>query len=87
MKKYSVPVNWSAEKFTTRYSLNRDKDFYIDADRQLIIFPTLPDDPPIFEVSDPQPLPLSVRIAAMSPTVFDSSLKAILIELCQHVGF
>lgn len=57
------PPIWDAKKFAARYGLDFNKDFYVDADGQLVVFPTLPDDPPIFEAPDPfVPLPAGVQV-------------------------
>ena len=55
MRTYTLPAVWSAKKFRIRYNLNPNQDFYVNANGELVVFPTLPDDPPIFEPSDPLP--------------------------------
>jgi hypothetical protein len=65
MKIYTLPPVWSPPKFATRYSLNRDKDFYVNGDGKLVVFPTLPDDPPIFELPDPPKPGLADRLDAV----------------------
>lgn len=52
MRTYTLPASWDALKFATRYSLDRNSDFYVDSTGQLVVFPVLPDDPPIFELPD-----------------------------------
>jgi hypothetical protein len=53
MKTFTMPPVWDSRKFATRYNLDFNKDFYIDGDRKLVVFPDLPDDPPIMEAPDP----------------------------------
>ena len=55
MKIYTLPPIWSSKKFRLRYSLDFNRDFYVDGDGKLVVFPALPDDPPIFEQDDPLP--------------------------------
>jgi hypothetical protein len=53
MKTYPVPATgFSGAKFAARYSLV-DDDFGINAEGLIFVRPVLPDDPPIFEPSDP----------------------------------
>jgi hypothetical protein len=54
MQIYTLPKTWDAKKFAVRYGLNAlQGDFYINAEGQLVVFPPLLDDPPIFENADP----------------------------------
>ena len=54
------PGLWDAKKFAVRYNLNALKpDFYVNGEGLLVVFPTLPDDPPIFDLPDP-PIPQGV---------------------------
>ena|SRR3990167_5114975 len=50
---YTLPPIWDAKKFATRYGLDSEKDFYVNGEGDLVVFPALPDDPPIFEPPDP----------------------------------
>ena len=53
MKVYTLPLIWDAGKFATRYGLNPIRgDFYVDGDGRLVVFPVLPDNPPIFDAPD-----------------------------------
>src|SRR5690348_8393010 len=53
MKRYPLIPNFSGAKFAARYGLNALLgDFFVDVERQLNVPHTLPDDPPIQEVSD-----------------------------------
>lgn len=53
MKSYPMPDNFSGSKFATRYGLDGSKgDFWAEGG-QLFVPDNLPDDPPIFELSDP----------------------------------
>ena len=56
MTEYTLPPIWDALKFAHRYGLDfgpAGKDFYVGGNGKLVVFPTLPDDPPIFELPDP----------------------------------
>jgi len=53
MKTFMPPKVWDAKKFATRYGLNTNADFYVDAEGLLVVFPDLPDDPPVFDLPDP----------------------------------
>lgn len=53
MKSFTPPQIWDGKKFAARYGLNFNQDLYVDGDGNLVVFPVLPDDPPIFELSDP----------------------------------
>ena len=53
MADFVLPPSWSAPKFAARYGLNPDTDFYITGEGLLRVFPTLPDNPPIFDLPDP----------------------------------
>jgi hypothetical protein len=51
---YTLPSIWDARKFALRYGLNSlGNDFYVNSEGKLVVFPTLPDDPPVFEPPDP----------------------------------
>ena len=52
MRTYPLPISWSALKFAARYQLNTHVDFYVAGDN-LVVFPKLQDDPPIFDLPDP----------------------------------
>lgn len=66
MKTFTLPAIWDAAKFATRYALDNNKDFYIDGNGKLLVFPTLPDDPPIFDLPDPViPAPAGVFVHEM----------------------
>jgi hypothetical protein len=95
MQIYTPPPIWDAGKFAVRYGLNKDKDFYVNGEGKLVVFSVLPDNPPIFELSDPpQPrLHLDGKVAtdliakldlAINPPIgpqIDARVKAVLIEL------
>ena len=54
MKIYDLPLVWDAAKFAMRYGLDAiHGEFYVNGEGKLVVFPTLPDDPPIFEAPDP----------------------------------
>jgi hypothetical protein len=53
MQTFELPKVWDARKFAARYGLDYLKDFYVNAEGLLVVFPNIPDDPPIFEASDP----------------------------------
>ena len=76
MLRIKPPVNWDAEKFRVRYSLNRDTDYYVDADSFLVVFPALPDDPPIFEQADP-PGPTEKQILEQRLASIESRLTTV----------
>lgn len=65
MNIYTLPLSWDARKFALRYNLNFNTDFYVNTNAQLVVFPRLPDDPPIFDVPDPPSIPLAVRLDAV----------------------
>lgn len=51
---YDIPFpNWSVIKFSNRYGLDPERDFYITGEGKLFVRFTLPDNPPIFEHQDP----------------------------------
>lgn len=59
------PGLWDARKFATRYGLNSlAGDFYVNGEGKLVVRPTLPDNPPIFEAPD-SPL-ISLRNLAVA---------------------
>jgi hypothetical protein len=78
MKNYTLPPIWDAKKFADRYGLDKDRDFYINASGQLIVFPVLPNDPPIFEATDPL-LPTITSLINETPM----PLKTILLRLAE----
>jgi hypothetical protein len=51
MATFVLPPVWDATKFAARYSLDMNKDFYVLGD-SLVVGPTLPDNPPIFDLPD-----------------------------------
>lgn len=57
MKVFILPETWDVAKFARRYHLDFRQDFYVDGIGQLVVFPLLPDDPPVFEASDPPTAP------------------------------
>ena len=73
MKIYTLPLSWDARKFAIRYNLNRDQDFYVDGEGKLVVFPVLPDDPPIFELPDP-PGPTEKELLDQRLTAIESRL-------------
>ena len=79
---HTLPAIWDAKKFATRYSLDLNKDFYVDSNGMLVVFPALPDNPPIFDAPDPPGPSLTSRIAALPATV-NTELKSILTELAR----
>lgn len=66
MRTYTLPSSWDAVKFAVRYNLNPNFDFWVDAHGDLIVRPTLPDDPPIFEAPAPIiPSPIGIWVHEM----------------------
>ena len=62
MKTYPMPVNFSGAKFAKRYGLDSLKmDFWAD-EHFLYVPDTLPDDPPIFETTDPPKPAVATRL-------------------------
>lgn len=60
---FTLPPIWDAKKFATRYSLDYQKDFYVGGNGKLVVFPVLPDNPPIFDLPDTVvPVPPSLRV-------------------------
>jgi hypothetical protein len=53
MTTHKLPDIWDAKKFALRYGLNFQSDFYVNGKGELVVFPDLPDNPPIFEEPDP----------------------------------
>jgi len=53
MQIFTLPPVWDAKKFAARYSLDSRIDFYVNAERKLVVFPTISDNPPIFDLPDP----------------------------------
>jgi len=66
MKEYTLPAIWDALKFAHRYGLDfgpTGKDFYVGGNGKLVVFPVLPDDPPIFDLPDAfVPVPPSLKV-------------------------
>jgi len=88
MRTYVLPSVWDAKKFASRYRLNSQTDFYVGGDGKLVVFPVIPDDPPIFELPDPPidkygELKSKLDLAVDPPIgpQIDSRIKAVLIEL------
>ena len=52
MKSWALPSIWDARKLAIRYGLNNETDFLV-REGFITIFPSIPDDPPIFEPPDP----------------------------------
>lgn len=68
MKTYVLPAVWDAEKFAKRYNLDPfSGDFYVGGNGDLVVIPTLPDSPPIFEAPDPSiPAPAGIYVHSMA---------------------
>ena len=64
MKTYDLPPVWSPTKFIARYSLDFNKDFYVNGEGKLVLFKELPE-PIIFEEPDPLPPGIKVRLDAV----------------------
>lgn len=82
MTEHTLPISWSVNKFASRYGLHDDgSDFYINGAGKLVVFPTLPDDPPIFEAPDPPPPTITSLINAPMVPPLSPALKTILLRL------